>query len=100
MRKMFLVLGFGGLKRGALTNNRVKSLFRADVMSSSLLVGTPGMRFIRRPARGDEGRLAGIGSADTAAMASSSVMRKLSFSTAVNWDAVMHSKKGTVIICN
>jgi len=72
----------------SITSKCVKSLFRADVMASSLLVGAPGMRFIRREQCGDDAEddpaaAAGEGS-DTAAMASSSVMRKLSFKTTVN----------------
>ena len=79
------------MKKRALTNNLVKSLLRADVMSSNLPTGAPGMRFIRRVALGDAGEVAGVGSADTAAIASSSVIRKLSFSTAVNWVAIPKS---------
>lgn len=79
-----------------ITNNCVKSRFRADVMANNLLVGAPGMRFIRREERGDDAEddpaaAAGEGS-DTAAMASSSVMRKLSFNTTVNWVAVMRKE--------
>lgn len=59
-------------------------------MASNLVVGAPGIRLIRRTDRGEEGDEAGVGSADTAAMASSSVMRKLSFNTAVSWVAKFH----------
>ena len=61
-------------------------------MASNLEVGAPGMRFIRRPERGEDGDVAGMGSADTAAMASSSLIRKLSFNTAVSWEAVFKKK--------
>lgn len=58
-------------------------------MARSLVVGAPGIRLILRAVRGEEGddTAAGAaveGSCDTAAMASSSVMRKLSFSTLVS----------------
>lgn len=65
---------------------------RAEVIVRSLPVGAPGIRLIRRVARGDDGEAAGTGSAETAAMASSSVIRMLSFSTAVSWVAVVWGK--------
>ena len=39
-------------------------------MASNLVVGAPGMRLIRRVVRGEDGDETGVGSADTAAMAS------------------------------
>lgn len=68
-------------------------------MANNLAVGAPGIRLIRRFERGEEGEPAGAdvimaapadaeeGSWETAAIASSSVMRRLSFSTLVNWVA-------------
>lgn len=58
-------------------------------MARSLVVGAPGIRLILRAVRGEEGEetaapAAVEGSCETAAMASSSVIRKLSFSTLVN----------------
>lgn len=62
-------------------------------MASSLVVGAPGIRLIRRKDRGEEGDEAGVGSAETAAMASSSVMRRLSFNTAVSCVAKFRQRK-------
>ncbi len=57
-------------------------------MASNLVVAAPGIRLIRRVERGDDGDdVTGVGSAETAAMASSSVTCKLSFSTAESWVA-------------
>lgn len=57
-------------------------------MASNFVVAAPGIRLIRRVERGDDGNdVTGVGSADTAAMASSSVTCKLSFSTAESWVA-------------
>lgn len=78
------------------TKSWVKSLLRADVMARSFVVGAPGIRLIRRAERGEDGEDdgaagvtgAGEGSCETAAMASSSVMRRLSLSTLVSWVAI------------
>lgn len=57
-------------------------------MASNLVVAAPGIRLILRAERGDDGDdVTGVGSAETAAMASSSVTCKLSFSTAESWVA-------------
>lgn len=55
-------------------------------MASSLVVAAPGIRLIRRVQRGEDGDDV-AGSAETAAIASSSVTCKLSFSTAESWVA-------------
>ena len=71
-----------------VTRSWVKSLLSADVSVRSLDVGAPGIRVMRRTERGEDvvdAESTAEGSDETAAMASSSVMRRLSLRTLVSW---------------